>query len=112
MATPKAGGWTWGLDLPGYGFQDHRQTIVGTPAVPAGGPRLTYQWDTAVQEWFVNDQRGLEHGFTVSTRPAARTAPGTPPPALSFFLAVQGGSRPHATPMPCGDGTPPGKQPG
>ena len=116
MATPKAGGWTWGLDLPGYGFGDHQQTIVGTPAVQAGGPRLTYQWDTAVPEWFVNDQRGLERGFTVSTRPAAdtaaRTAPGTPPPALSFLLAVQGGSRPPVTPMPCGDGTPPGNQPG
>jgi hypothetical protein len=116
MATPRAVGWTWGLDLQDYGIQDHQQAIVGTPAVPAEGPRLTYQWDTAVQEWFVNDQRGLERGFTVSTRPAAdtaaRTAPGTPPPALSFLLADQGGSRPHVTPMPCGDGTPPGNQPG
>jgi VCBS repeat-containing protein len=102
VAAPKAGGWTWGLELQGYGFGAHQQTIAGTPAVQAEGSRLTYQWDAAVQEWFVNDQRGLEHGFTVRTRPAADTAaltaPGTPPPALSFLLAVRGELRPHVTP--------------
>ena len=97
VATPKAGGWTWGLELQGYGFGANQQTIAGTPAVQAVGSRLTYQWDTAVQEWFVNDQRGLEHGFTVSTRPAALTAPGAPSPALSFLLAVRGELRPHVT---------------
>jgi hypothetical protein len=102
VATPQAGGWTWGLELQGYGFGAHQQTIAGIPAVQAEGSRLTYQWDNAVQEWFINDQRGLEHGFTVSTRPAADpaalTAPGTPPPALSFLLAVRGELRPHVTP--------------
>ena len=97
VATPKAGGWTGGLELQGYGFGDQQQTIAGTPAVQAVGSRLTYQWDAAVQEWFVNDQRGLEHGFTVSTRPAALTAPGAPTPALSFLLAVRGELRPHVT---------------
>ena len=102
VATPKAGGWTWGLELQGYGFGAHQQTIAGTPAVQAEGSRLTYQWDNAVQEWFVNDQRGLEHGFTVSTRPAADpaalTAPDAPPSALSFLIAVRGELRPHVTP--------------
>ena len=102
VAAPKAGGWTWGLELQGYGFGAHQQTIAGIPAVQAEGSRLTYQWDSAVQEWFINDQRGLEHGFTVSTRPAADpaalTAPGIPPPSLSFLLAVRGGLRPHVTP--------------
>ena len=102
VATPKTGGWTWGLELQGYGFGAHQQTIAGTPAVQAEGSRLTYQWDTAVQEWFVNDQRGLEHGFTVSTRPAADaaalTALGAQPTALSFLLAVRGALRPHVTP--------------
>jgi hypothetical protein len=102
VATPKAGGWTWGLELQGYGFGNQQQTIAGTPAVQAVGSRLTYQWDTAVQEWFVNDTRGLEHGFTVSTRPAADTtaltAPGAQPTTLSFLLAVRGELRPHVTP--------------
>ena len=102
VATPKAGGWTWGLELQGYGFGARQQTIAGTPAVQAEGSRLTYQWDAAVQEWFINDQRGLEHGFTVSARPAADpaalTAPSAQPTALSFLLAVRGALRPHVTP--------------
>ena len=101
VATPKTGGWTWGLELQGYGFGNQQQTIAGIPAVQAVGSRLTYQWDAAVQEWFINDQRGLEHGFTVSTRPtadtAALTAPGAQPTALSFLLAVRGELRPHVT---------------
>lgn len=28
--------------------------------------RLTYHWSDGVEEWFVNDPRGLEHGFTLS----------------------------------------------
>ena len=31
--------------------------------------RLTYGYD-GIEEWFVNDERGLEHGFTVARRPA------------------------------------------
>ena len=40
----------------------------------AEGQRLTYGWDADVQEWFVNDPRGLEHGFT-----RAGAAPGREP---------------------------------
>lgn len=99
--TPKAGGWTRGLELQGYGFREQQRTLAGIPAVQAEGSRLNDQWDAAVPGWLVNDHPGLEHGFTASTRPtadtAALTALGTPPPALSFFLAVRGELRPHIT---------------
>ncbi|MEI8090525.1 MAG: MBG domain-containing protein [Opitutaceae bacterium] len=98
LASPEAGGWTWGLELRGYGFGAHHQTFADNPAVQAKGSRLTYQWDSSVQEWFVNDSRGLEHGFTVSTRPAAPTAPSAQLPELSFLLAVRGELRPQVTP--------------
>lgn len=66
LAQPKDGGWQWGLELQSYGFGDAQHAIGGTPAVKAEGQRLSYQWEATVQEWFVNDQRGLEHGFTVA----------------------------------------------
>ena len=37
----------------------------------SSGPRVTCEWDATMQEWFVNDRRGLEHGFTVRERPSA-----------------------------------------
>ena len=50
LASPKDGGWTWGLELQSYGFGDHQTAISGTPAVKAAGQRLSYQWDANVQE--------------------------------------------------------------
>jgi len=41
--------------------------------------------DATVQEWFVNDQRGLEHGFTVRERPLLRSA-GFPTCCIADFL--------------------------
>ena len=85
VAEPKDGGWQWGLELKGYGFPGAEHVIGGVPAVKAEGQRLSYGWDAAVQEWWVNDQRGLEHGFTVKERPQG--AAGAP---LQFDLAVRG----------------------
>jgi hypothetical protein len=88
VSEPKGGGgWQWGLELKGYGFPGAMHTISGVPAVKAEGQRLTYNWDSVVQEWWVNDMRGLEHGFTVRERPAARRE--TAPP-LQFQLSVRG----------------------
>jgi len=85
VAQPQGGGWEWGLELKAYGFPRAERTISGVPAVKADGQRLSYDWDAAVQEWFINDQRGLEHGFTVKERPeGAADAP------LQFDLGVRG----------------------
>jgi len=91
IAEPSGGGWQWGLELKSYGFGDAQQKIGGTPAVKAAGTRLTYQWDANIQEWWVNDQRGLEHGFTVAECP---NPPSTVHHHLSFLLAARGTLRP------------------
>ena len=92
IAEPQSGGWTWGLELQSYGFGEEQQSISGTPAVKAAGQRLSYQWDAQVVEWFVNDPRGLEHGFTVASRPEhGGSAP------LAFLLGTRGSLRPNIT---------------
>ncbi len=90
IATPREGGWTWGLELRSYGVGD-KQTPVGAspPQVKAEDQRLTYDWDATVQEWWVNDQRGLEHGYVIATRPSA-----LPPSSLSLVLATRGNLSP------------------
>ncbi|MCX6854620.1 MAG: choice-of-anchor D domain-containing protein, partial [Verrucomicrobia bacterium] len=92
IAKPKDGGWTWGLELQSYGFGEQQQAVRGTPAVKADGQRLSYQWDATVQEWFVNDQRGLEHGFTLSERPQlpVSSSPSLPVSPLSFTMSTRG----------------------
>jgi hypothetical protein len=93
---PDKGGWRWGLELRAYGFGDRKRMMHGSPEVKADGQRVTYVWDGNVQEWFFNDQRGLEHGFTVALRPL-----GTPEPGLggstflTFDLIVRGTLKPQ-----------------
>ena len=95
LAHPKDGDWTWGLELKGYGFLGAECVVSGTPAVKAEGQRLTYDWDATVQEWFVNDARGLEHGFTVRERPTV--SPSSPEAPLSFTLSTRGTLHPHVS---------------
>ena len=94
IALPKDGGWSWGLELQSYGFGEKQKAVGGTPAVKAEGQRLSYQWDATVQEWFVNDQRGLEHGFTISQRPEADPPLNSQPPTLNFLLTTRGSLSP------------------
>jgi hypothetical protein len=89
---PDAGGWQWGLELKSYGFRGQERAIDGRPEVKAEGQRVTYVWDATVREWFLNDQRGLEHGFTLERRPVGAEAADA---RLEFDLAVRGNLRPE-----------------
>ncbi len=94
LTSPRDGAWQWGLELKSYGFGENQNPVNGTPAVKAGGRGLAYQWDAAVQEWFVNDRRGLEHGFTVKERPESPVAAPAP---LAFTFSTRGTLRPRVS---------------
>ncbi|MCB1204999.1 MAG: FG-GAP repeat protein, partial [Verrucomicrobiae bacterium] len=54
---PRTGGWQWGLDL-----------VTGTGSAAVGiarENRLSYNRGNGITEWFVNDGRGLEQGWTL-----------------------------------------------
>ena len=87
--SPKGAPWQWGLELRSYGFGQSRTVVGGMPEVKTVGGRLTYRWDQQIEEWFVNDQRGLEHGFMLRERPAGASV-GQP---LEVVMAVRGGLR-------------------
>lgn len=79
VLLPQAGGWAWGLRLLGQ---------AGPAKVSAQGSRVEYAWNDSLTEWFVNDERGLEHGFVLSKRPAGAGA------SLQLSLQVTGGLSP------------------
>ncbi len=83
--TPASPEWTWGLALQSYGFPGNLRQVKSATATP-NQDRFSYQWDTNLQEWFVNRSSGLEHGFTVASRPGGKNA-GEP---LVFHLDVRG----------------------
>lgn len=80
---PDEGSWRWGLQLQSYGFPGAQRDVADQAKVSTDVERISYQWDARVEEWFVNSDRGLEQGFTITKRP-----PGAGP--LLFHLAVRG----------------------
>jgi len=81
--TPDSAAWRWGLALVSFGFAGAEKRVVQAQPKAAGG-RFTYQWDANLTEWFINDRRGLEHGFTLVRRPKGDSGP------LLFRLSVRG----------------------
>ena len=83
-ATPDDRDWSWGLELQRYGWGAAARRVEEPVEVEAVGSRVSYDWDEQLTEWYLNDRRGLEHGFTVHTRPAGATG------QLWLTLAVRG----------------------
>jgi hypothetical protein len=77
MAQPREAEWEWGLELKSYGFAGQEIAISGVPEVKAQGHRLSYDWDSIVQEWF-----GLHSGRSLPVIVAQ--------PANAWALAQEG----------------------
>ena len=89
---PDTGEWTWGLELSRYGIGDDQHEVGGAVPVTTEASRVSYAWGGGIEEWFVNDTRGLEHGFTLRERPGSGTGP------LILELGVRGGLQPVKQP--------------
>lgn len=76
--------WSWGLQLDAYGFPGHEVSAQGSSRVHTENNRLAYEWGSTIEEWFINDRRGLEHGFTIRERPEGGVGP------LSIHLRIRG----------------------
>jgi len=99
-ATPDGGGWSWGLELVSYGRAGWESAVDAPARVDAVGGRISYAWDAALTEWYVNDSRGVEHGYTVHQRPAVEWSDGLgrdQGEGLRFTLAVRGGLSPRVS---------------
>lgn len=79
LVRPAGGGWVWGLEL-----EEAQWPVAGEMSAKAN--RLSVRRGREMEEWFVNDARGLEQGWTLDARPA-----GQPPGALRLELHVRGG---------------------
>lgn len=89
LANPESHGWRWGLELVGYGVGQGRHEVRGTVAGNVQGTRLSFQRDEILEEWFVNDGRGLEQGWTLNERPV-----GDGDGKIRLYLVVRGGLLP------------------
>jgi pimeloyl-ACP methyl ester carboxylesterase len=85
--------WEFGLALTRYGYVENIQPVAAAELV-ASANRIEYRRD-AITEWYVNDERGLEQGFTIQSPPLPRiSAP------LLLELALNGDLTPNLTKGP------------
>ena len=87
--TGDGSAWEIRLALAGVGTESRLAPVSGVGERVARGNRMEYRRPGLV-EWWVNEERGLEQGFTVEQAPAgggplvvALQASGTAPPRLS-----------------------------
>ncbi|HKQ49087.1 MAG TPA: thrombospondin type 3 repeat-containing protein [Phycisphaerae bacterium] len=116
LTTPDVGEWSWGLELVSFGRAGIERTVDSVaPANSRCGQRIEYEWDDNLSEWYINDPRGLEHGYTVHHRlrpegarslqeasASGSSAPLSSPARraderLHFTLAVRGDLQPRIT---------------
>jgi len=81
-----ADAWTWGLELLGYGSGESETLLDGAGEPEFSEGRLAFRRDARLEEWFLNDSRGLEQGWTLGERPA-----GSAEAPLRLRLGVRGG---------------------
>lgn len=93
LTEPDHGEWTWGLELLGYGLGDEMIPVATTSTATRSTGRLAYQRDETLEEWWINDTRGLEHGYTLARRPGSDGATGP----LTLRLGNRGGLIPVVT---------------
>jgi hypothetical protein len=92
--VPSHGGPVFGLALERFGAGVADRTVDAPLSVATDGTRVAYTWDAGLVEWFDNGRAGLQHGFTLSERPAG------PLGTLEFVLDVRGDLVPRVA--PCG----------
>ena len=81
--------WQWTQRLTGYGYGAELATPQASDPVTTAN-RLDYARGRGITEWFLNDSRGLEHGFTVHEAPPHKDAG-----PLTVTMALETGLTPQ-----------------
>ncbi|MBN2005581.1 MAG: FG-GAP repeat protein, partial [Anaerolineae bacterium] len=84
--------WEWGLTLSGYGREGHVRPVAAA-TLHADANRIAYERGE-LTEWYVNDERGLEQGFTLQPPPTSYSLLPTP---LVLELTLTGDLTPNLT---------------
>jgi hypothetical protein len=100
--------WLWGLELTGYGTEGSlslRERVGVRGDIPftlthitANGNRIEFHRQGGLIEWYVNDPRGLEQGFTIASAPSPLKGEGWGDGEISIDLAIRGNLIPHMLP--------------
>jgi len=69
LVAPQHSGWTWGLVTREIGRASGAVNLDSPSCIDFDQNKLNYRWAKGLVEWYINDNRGLEHGYTLQQRP-------------------------------------------
>ena len=92
--TGDGASWEWGFTLAGFGYEGAVQP-VDPATLSAEDNRIEYRRGD-LTEWYVNDEQGLEQGFTIAAPPVRRPG-GEGAEYLVLELALTGDLSPSLT---------------
>ncbi len=87
--------WEWGLKLEAYGFAGQTQPTGPLKGMASEGDRVVYTWSDLLEEWCINGESGLEHGFTLVEQPGVPECPSDP--ILELRLSTVGDLMPKVS---------------
>jgi hypothetical protein len=61
--------WSWFLVPSGYGYKDSVLPLNDEPEVIVDENRIEYKYNDDLIGWYINDEKGLEHGFDIGAPP-------------------------------------------
>ena len=61
--------WAWSLSPIKWGYEGHMCGITHTPSTTAEKTMIRNTYNERFIEWYINDERGLKHGFTITAPP-------------------------------------------
>ncbi|MCP4344379.1 MAG: hypothetical protein GY795_02510, partial [Desulfobacterales bacterium] len=85
--------WIWGLSLTGYGYEEGAGP-VGSARLKPSENRMEYI-RSGLTEWYLNDEKGLEQGFTLLSPPDPLSPFTSESSLLALEMTVSGTLTPH-----------------
>jgi hypothetical protein len=65
--------WSWTLTPTGYGYGSSILLLNNDPKIIVDNNNIDFVYNKDLTGWYINDEKGLEHGFTLASRPQPRT---------------------------------------
>ena len=61
--------WSWDIGLSGFGYSGQVSSITTKPQLSVEKNHINYEYSPQLTGWYINDEKGLEQGFTIEAPP-------------------------------------------
>ncbi|MDD4308201.1 MAG: FG-GAP repeat protein, partial [Thermoplasmata archaeon] len=90
--TATGSAWSWSISPTIYGYEGNMIHLNAAPSTVSGKNRISSAFSEDFTAWYINDEKGLEHGFDIAAPPEQGAGP------LVINIALETGLEPAVYP--------------